>query len=132
MPRSGTLAAAIAGLGCLWALPAAAERLFVLQKHAEVLVAYDPATGDRSRRVVNVRPVPHEMLHTADGRELYVTNYGVKSFKDEDHGANTILVVDARRMTPAGAVDLGENHRPHGIARGRSGHFYVTTDFPAA
>jgi len=56
----------------------------------------------------------------------------VKTFRDTDPGANLITIVDPHRIAHAGTIDLGENHRPHGIVRGRSGRFYVTTDMPAA
>ena len=109
------------------------RRLVVLQKGAELVSAYDLATGERSGAALRVTPIPHEMAVTADGAELFVTNYGVKTFRDEDAGGNTLTVIDARRLAYAGTVDLGAHHRPHGIARGaRTGRFYVTTDAPAA
>ena len=107
-------------------------RLLVLQKHAELLSGFDPDTGERSGPAIRVFAVPHEMAPTADGNQLFITNYGVKNFRDADPGSNMITIVDAHRIAHAGTVDLGENHRPHGIARGRSGRFYVTTDQPAA
>ena len=110
----------------------AAERLLVLQKNAELLSGFDPETGDRSGSAIRVFAVPHEMAATADGAQLFITNYGVKSFHDADRGSNMVTIVDAHRVAHVGSVDLGENHRPHGIARGRSGRFYVTTDQPAA
>ena len=118
---------------CFRAGPARAdERLIVLQKYEELLSGYDPATGDRVGPAIRIFAVPHEMAATADGRELFITNYGVKTFRDEGGGANTVTVVNTARLEHAGVVDLGANRRPHGIARGRSGRFYVTTDFPAA
>jgi PelA/Pel-15E family pectate lyase len=124
-PRSSS----VAGAG---AVAATEERLFVLEKYAEVIMTFAAATGERAGGVVRASPIPHEMAPTADGGELFVTSYGVKTFRDPDAGGNTITVVDARRMAPAGVVDLGSYHRPHGIARGRSGRFYVTTDAPPA
>jgi PelA/Pel-15E family pectate lyase len=108
------------------------ERLIVLQKYEELLSGYDPATGDRVGPAIRIFAVPHEMAATADGRELFITNYGVKTFRDEGEGANTVTVVNMARLEHAGIVDLGAYRRPHGIARGRSGRFYVTTDAPPA
>src|SRR6185503_6885400 len=54
-----------------------------------------------------------------------------KSFRDAERGANVVTIVDAHRVAHAGTVDLGNAYRPHGIARGKSGRFYVTTDQPA-
>jgi PelA/Pel-15E family pectate lyase len=107
-------------------------RLLVLQKHAELLSGFDPDSGDRSGPAIRVFAIPHEMEATADGSQLFITNYGVKSFRDAERGSNMVTIVDAHRVAHAGTVDLGEDHRPHGIARGRSGRFYVTTDQPAA
>ena len=76
--------------------------------------------------------IPHEIAATADGGLLFITNYGVKSFRDTAPGTNMVTIVDAHHVAHVGTVDLGENHRPHGIARGRSGRFYVTTDLPPA
>jgi PelA/Pel-15E family pectate lyase len=107
-------------------------RLLVLQKHAELLSGFDPDSGDRWGPAIRIFAIPHEIAATADGNRLLITNYGVKSFRDTDAGANLITIVDPHRVAHAGTIDLGENHRPHGIARGRSGRFYVTTDMPAA
>jgi PelA/Pel-15E family pectate lyase len=112
--------------------PAPAPRLLVLQKHAELLSGFDPESGDRWGPAIRIFAIPHEIAATADGNRLLITNYGVKTFRDADAGANLITIVDSHRIAHAGTIDLGDNHRPHGIVRGRSGRFYVTTDMPAA
>jgi PelA/Pel-15E family pectate lyase len=109
---------------------APAPRLLVLQKNAELLSGFDPETGDRVGPAIRIFAIPHEIAATADGTQLFITNYGVKSFRDTAPGANMVTIVDAHHVALAGTVDLGEHHRPHGIARGRSGRFYVTTDLP--
>ena len=109
-----------------------APRLLVLQKHAELLSGFDPDSGDRWGPALRIFAIPHELAATADGNRLLITNYGVKTFRDTDPGANMITIIDAHRIAHAGTIDLGQNHRPHGIVRGRSGRFYVTTDMPAA
>jgi PelA/Pel-15E family pectate lyase len=111
--------------------PEARTRLLVLQKNAELLSGFDPDTGDRSGPAIRVFAIPHEMAVTADGAQLFITNYGAKSFRDADRGANMLTIVDAHRVAHLGTVDLGDAYRPHGIARGRSGRFYVTADQPA-
>ena len=126
----GVLACAIVALEARAESPPA-PRLLVLQKHAEMLSGFDPDSGDRWGPSIRIFAVPHEIAATADGNRLLITNYGVRSFRDTDAGANLITIVDPHRVAHAGTIDLGENHRPHGIARGRSGRFYVTTDMPA-
>ena len=107
--------------------PGPRERLLVLQKNAELLSGFDPDTGDRSGAAIRIFAIPHEIAATADGALLFITNYGVRSFREPDRGSNMVTIVDAHRVAHAGSVDLGAYFRPHGIARGRSGRFYVTT-----
>jgi PelA/Pel-15E family pectate lyase len=128
----GVLAGSMAPPGTARAETAPSPRLLVLQKHAELLSGFDPETGDRWGSAIRIFAIPHEIAATADGNRLLITNYGVKTFRDPDPGANLITIVDPHRIAHAGTIDLGANHRPHGIVRGRSGRFYVTTDMPAA
>ena len=65
---------------------------------------------------VKVGNFPHEAALTKDGRFLYVTINGVLWMTDEGQGANAIAVVDTRAMKKIRDVDLGQYHRPHGIA----------------
>lgn len=41
-------------------------------------------------------------------------------------------MIDLKARRAVGEIGLGSYTRPHGIERGKSGRFYVTTDFPAA
>jgi YVTN family beta-propeller protein len=106
------------------------ETLLILHKWGESLGSYDAVTGQRRGGLVRLGAVPHEMVLSADGRWLYVTNYGVKTYTDEAQGGNTISIVDVQRGAKVGEIALGARHRPHGIERGRSGKLYVTVDFP--
>jgi YVTN family beta-propeller protein len=107
------------------------ETLVILHKWGESLGAYDAATGARRGGLIRMGSVPHEMVLAPDGRWLYASNYGVKTYTDTAPGANTISVVDLSRGQKVGEVDLGAHRRPHGMALGRSGRLYVTTDAPA-
>jgi YVTN family beta-propeller protein len=102
----------------------------ILHKRAESLGAYDPETGRRWGEPIAVGPKPHEMVLSADGKHLYITNYGVDRFSEVAPGANSISVVGLAALKKEGSIDLGRYHRPHGIERGHSGRLYVTTDFP--
>src|SRR5437870_13511414 len=80
--------------------PAAAARdetLLILHKWGESLGSYDAQTGQRRGGVVRLGTVPHEMVMSADGRWLYVTNYGVKTYTDGAQGGNAVSVVDVRK-----------------------------------
>lgn len=105
--------------------------LLTVHKLADSVGIYDADTG---RSVMNI-PVgrkPHEFGITADGRWLFVTNYGLDTYTQEDPGGNSISVIDLRSRKVVGEIPTGEYRRPHGIERGRSGLFYVTTEVPAA
>jgi len=108
------------------------ETLLILHKWDESLGAYDAETGEKRGVLPKVGSVPHEMVMSRDRRWLYVANYGVKLYTDPEPGANTISIVDLRRGEKAGEISLDQHHRPHGIALGRSGRLYLTTDFPPA
>lgn len=132
-PAFAALAPAAALAGLLLASPAlAAEKtILILHKGADSLGFYDAATG-KSRAVVPVGAVPHEMVLSADRSLLYITNYGVGSYTTKDEGGRTISIVDLARRAKIGEIDLGVCRRPHGIQRGRSGRLYVTVDTPGS
>ena len=56
---------------------------------------------------------PHEVAVSRDGRWAVVTNYGNRTTQ-----GNTLSVIDLAAATPvvARTIDLGEYHRPHGVA----------------
>jgi YVTN family beta-propeller protein len=105
---------------------------FILHKRAETLGSYDADTGRKRGEPIAVGPKPHEMVASADGKRLYITNYGVDRFTDVAAGAHSLSVVNVAASKKEASIELGRYHRPHGIERGRSGRLYVTTDFPPA
>jgi YVTN family beta-propeller protein len=109
----------------------AAERLMIVHKHDASVGFYDSTTGKLIQRA-EVGTVPHEVALTPDSRLAVVTNYGVRSYTDASPGGNTVHLIDTVHMKPAGTWTFDQNTRPHGIERGASGRFFVTTDFPAA
>ena len=115
------------------AAPASGETLLVVHKWDESLGAYDAATGKPRGGTIKLGAVPHEMILSADGRRLFVTNYGVKTYTDTAPGAAMVSIVDLGARRKTGEIPLGDARRPHGIALGRtSGRLYVTVDFPPA
>ena len=100
----GVLACTIA-TGVAKAESPPAPRLLVLQKHAELLSGFDPDSGDRWGPAIRIFAIPHEIAATADGNRLLITNYGVKSFRDTDAGANLITIVDPHRVAHHGPID---------------------------
>lgn len=108
-----------------------ADQLLILHKLDDSIGFYDAASGKLETKVI-VGKKPHEFVLSADERFAYVTNYGADSYTETQPGGHTITVIDMAERKEVGEIDLGEYHRPHGIERGKSGRFYVTTDFPAA
>jgi len=113
------------------ALAEGADTLLVLQRGDDSVGFYDAATGKLEARLA-VGKAPHEFAVSADERFACVTNYGVGNFSSAEPGGNSITIVDLKERKATGEISLGEYRRPHGIVRGKSGLFYVTTDYPAA
>ena len=107
----------------------AADRILVVHKYGDSVGAYDANTG-KSLFTVPVGKVPHEFAQTADGKLLFVTNYGLRTYTENSPGGNTISIIDIKARKNIGEIDLGKYRRPHGIERAPNGHFYVTTDLP--
>src|SRR6187549_2459193 len=105
--------------------------LLVVEKHNDSVGFYDLATGAPVASV-KVGHIPHEFVFSADGKSVYVTNYGTARWTDETPGGNTISIIDLATKKVTGEIDLKEFHRPHGIELGRSGKLYVTCDMPSA
>lgn len=102
------------------ACPAGAATLLVLNKDDATLSFIDPATGS-STAIVATGAGPHEVAVTADGRIAVVSNYGGESAGD------SLSVVDLATRKERARVNLGDLHRPHGLAT--SGRFaYFTAE----
>src|SRR5260370_4889156 len=102
-----------------------AKQIFlVLQKHDDSLGCYDPHNAKPIGAVAKVGHIPHEFVLSLDERLAYVTNYGVDSYDSDDQGGNSLSVVDVQQHRTIRETDLGEYHRPHGIAIGQSGRLY--------
>jgi YVTN family beta-propeller protein len=67
---------------------------------------------------------PHEVAMSPDGRWAVVTNYGDKTVEGK-----SLSVIDLAAETPAvvRTIDLGEYHRPHGIAFVQAGAKLLVT-----
>jgi YVTN family beta-propeller protein len=110
-------------------LLSAEDRLLVVHKHGDSVGIYGARSG-KSVATIPVGKIPHEFALTADRRQLFVTNYGVKTYTDTAPGENTITIIDVRARRAIGTIDLGKYRRPHGIERAKTGRFFVTTDLP--
>lgn len=109
----------------------AAEVIAVGHKHSDSVGFYDSTTG-RLIQTTAVGHKPHEMVLSADGKRLFVANYGLTRWTEPEPGGNTITVIDTGSRQVTGTIDLGAHHRPHGIERSASGRIFVVTGRPGA
>ena len=93
-------------------VPARAGLLVVANQQGASVTVLDAATM-QTVATVPVGVGPHEVAVSHDGRWAVVTNYG-----DRTTQGNTLSVIDLAAATPivTRTIDLGEYHRPHGVA----------------
>jgi DNA-binding beta-propeller fold protein YncE len=104
-------------------LPARVGMLVVANQQAATATVLDATT----LQTIVTLPVglgPHEVAVSPDGRWVVVTNYGTR-----DAEGNTLSVIDLAAATPvvSRTINLGEYHRPHGIAFVSAGAKLVVT-----
>lgn len=100
---------------------ASAGTLIVLNKAENTASLVDLPSG----RVVATLPTgtgPHEVAVSPDGRWALASNYGTAQ-----EAGSTLTLIDVRRGSVARTVDLGDYHRPHGLAWSRDGHRVLVT-----
>lgn len=71
---------------------------------------------------VTVGEAPHEVIAAADGRTVYVANYGTK-----EKPGNSFSVIDLAARKEIKRIDLGDLKRPHGLQE-VGGKIYFTAE----
>lgn len=123
---SGWVALLALAAGC----GAPAPKLVAVEKISGSVGFYD--LEGRRLEDLKVGVHPHEMVFSPDRRFLYVTNNGILWMTDPGQGGNTISVIDLTARRVAGAIDLGNSRRPHGIDIDPStGDLVATTENPS-
>lgn len=106
-----------------------AQELAILLKGASAMAFYTMDGKEIARTAV--RPHPHEMVFSADGRYLYTTDNGTMRIEQEGTGGNFVSIIDVKARKKIGEIDLGKYRRPHGIDLDRAtGKLAVTTELP--
>jgi len=109
--------------------PLASAELLVLHKGHSSLGFYTDA--GKWIASVPVKPHPHELVFSADGRYAYTTDNGTMRIEQAGTGGNTISIIDLKDRKKVGEISTGEFRRPHGIDRLRTtGHILVSTELP--
>lgn len=119
-------------LFCLIALlaPAQAQQptLLVLLKGASALAYY--SLDGKQLAKVPVGQHPHEMVLSADGRHVFITDNGVMRIENAGKGGNTVSVVDIEQRKRVDTIGL-KPRRPHGIAMDpATGRIAVSAEAP--
>ncbi len=83
--------------------------LIVTNKGPSTATIIDVASG-RALATLPTGQGPHEIVVSRDGNVAVVTDYGSRS------GGNTLTVIDVPGLKVVRTINLGEYHRPHGIA----------------
>jgi YVTN family beta-propeller protein len=100
---------------------AADGELIVLNKSGASASILDLEDGGEVARI-EVGVGPHEAAVSPDAAIAVVANYG-----DRNPG-NTLSVIDLVERKLVRTIDLGDNHRPHGIVFIDDAHVLVTTE----
>lgn len=103
--------------------------LLIVHKAGSALGFYD--LEGKHETSVPVGTHPHELVLSADCRLAYVTDNGAMRVEHPGRGGHTVSIVDLKERRRTGEIDLGEFHRPHGIALDpATGRLAVTTELP--
>lgn len=105
------------------------SEMLILLKGASALSFYSPAGKEIARTAV--RPHPHEMVFSPDGKFLYTTDNGTMRIEQAGAGGNFVSIIDLKARKKIGEIDLGSFRRPHGIDIDKAtGKIAVTTELP--
>lgn len=109
---------------------ASAEPAFLVSQKASSSIGFYTSEGILVAEVP-VGTHPHEIARSADGNTLFITDNGTMAIEQAGEGGNTVSILDIAARRKTGEVDLGEYHRPHGIAVNPvTGEVLVTSENP--
>jgi YVTN family beta-propeller protein len=108
-------------IAAIFAAPAFAQNLLVLNKTENTLAIVDPATLSVVAKIPTGEG-PHEVIASADGKLAFVCNYGTGP-----KPGNSLSVIDLVAKKELRRVDLGGFYRPHGIVEA-DGKVYFTSE----
>jgi YVTN family beta-propeller protein len=121
--------AALSGFA-LWAAPPSFEHqhlMMVVSKAMPGITIYDADSGQAICRA-KVGVSPHEAAFSLDGQYAYVPVYGSTAIGLAGTDEHVLHFIRTSDCSEAGTLDTGENKRPHGIAVGKSGTIYLTSE----
>lgn len=101
--------------------------MMVVSKGLPGITIYDADTEQVMCRA-KTEVSPHEAAFSLDGRMAYVPVYGSTGVGRAGTDQHVLHFFKTSDCSDAGSVDTGEYKRPHGIAVGRSGMIYLTSE----
>jgi len=102
--------------------------LLVSQKGASSIAFYTLEGELLDETAVNQHP--HEIVLSPDGKRLFTTDNGTMAIEIAGEGGHHVSIIDVEAREKIGEIDLGEYHRPHGIALCADGKLLVTSENP--
>jgi YVTN family beta-propeller protein len=118
-------------LGLLTTSLASAQQrhlMLVVSKGMPGVVLYNADTEEVICKSGKMAPSPHEVAFLPNGRTMVVPVYGNTLLGTPGSNERIVYFLNSRDCSEIGEVDTGQNWRPHGLAVGKSGKVYVTTE----
>ena len=121
--------AALAGLVLCAAPPTFEHRhlMLVVSKGMPGITIYDADSGQEICRA-KVGVSPHEAAFSLDGQYAYVPVYGSTAVGLAGTDEHVLHFIRTSDCSEAAVLDTRNNKRPHGIAVGKSGTIYLTSE----
>lgn len=105
------------------------EPLLLISQKAAKTVGWYTLDGELLAEAA-VSDHPHEIVMSADGQRLYVTDNGVMQIEFAGEGGNKVSIIDILSRKTIGEIDLGPWRRPHGIGLCPDGTLLATSEAP--
>src|SRR5260221_2817330 len=106
-----------------------ADLLLVANKADRTLTIINPATGVQLSAVAEDGITGHEVVASANGKLAFVPIYGSGGVGGAGTDGSLIRVVDLKKQSVTGTIDLGKGVRPHCAVIGpKNKLLYVTTE----
>jgi YVTN family beta-propeller protein len=101
--------------------------MMVVSKGMPGITIYDADSGQAICRA-KTGVSPHEAAFSLDGQYAYVPVYGSTAVGLAGTDEHVLHFFRTSDCSEAAKLDTGENKRPHGIAVGKSGNIYLTSE----
>jgi len=136
-PTSGIVQATLASPGPapdvagLVSPTAHSQTLVVVNKLGLTIGFYDAVNGSQ-QALFSLPSRPHEILLSSDRRTAWVSIYGDGIYGQNLHPGNQIAVLDVAAQRPVRFLSTGDVPAPHGLALGRDGTLWISSDIGEA